>query len=173
MEYLQVFDSDKKAINESVERGEKYNLPRGKFFMIGIVFIQNSDGKFLLQKTSTSRHSCIATTGGHVAYKDNGFQTVLRECKEELGLSLNPEDLHYVDTCMFANAYLETYYTKKDVDIKDLTIQEEEVESINWYSVPEIRELIEEKQFREGNIKPFEKVLEFKRNSSKIDINND
>ena len=164
MEYLQVFNKEKNILNEKVDRDNKYKLPDGKYFMIALIFIENSEGKFLMQKTSKERHSCIATTGGHVAFGDTGFETIIREAKEELGLELLPEDINYVDTIIYKNCHLETYYTKNDIDINSITLQESEVESVDWYSIDEINNFISSKNFREGNIKPFELVLKYKSN---------
>ena len=80
MEYLQVFNDKKKPLDEKVERENKYQLPEGKYFMVVIIFIENSEGKFLLQKTSKERNSCIATTGGHVKFGDNGLDTITNFC---------------------------------------------------------------------------------------------
>lgn len=163
MEYLQVFDKDKNILNEKIERDNKYNLPENKFFMIVLIFIENNEGKFLLQKTSKERHSCIATTGGHVSFGDDGIKTVIKEVKEELGIDILPVDINYVDTVIYKNCHLETYYTKKDIDINSITLQESEVESVDWYSIDEINYFISSKNFREGNIKPFERVLEYRK----------
>ena len=152
MEYLQVFDEKKKALKDKVSRDEKYNLPDGKHFMIVLIFIENENGKFLLQKTSKARNSCIATTGGHVTYGDSALETVVKECKEELGIDLSEDEISYVDTVLFKNAFIETFYTK---------MEDEEVESVRWYTQDEISIFIENNQLREGNIKPYQKVLEY------------
>ena len=162
MEYLQVFDEKGNAIEEKVARDMKYELPEGKFFMIVLIFMENNKGEFLLQKTSESRHSCIATTGGHVAFGDDGLSTAIREVKEELGIDLDKKELQYVDTLIYKNCYLKTYYLKKDIDIASLTIQEEEVAYVKYFTVEEINKFIEDKEFREGNIVPFKKVLEYR-----------
>ena len=161
MEYLQVFNKDKKAIDEKVLREDKYKLPDGKYFMIVLIFIMNSEGKFLMQKTSKSRNSCIATTGGHVSYGDTGLITVFKEAKEELGLDLDTNEIQYIDTLIFKNGIEETYFVNKDIDINTLTIQKEEVDYVEWFTVDEIKELINKKEFREGNIDAFYKVLDY------------
>lgn len=161
MEYLQVFDEKKKVLNEKVSRDEKYNLPDGKHFMIVLIFIENNKGEFLLQKTSKSRHSCIATTGGHVTYGDNAIETVIKECKEELDIDILSNEFSYVDTVLFKNCFLETFYTKMEIDPNKLTLQTEEVENVKWYTQDEIATFIENGEFREGNIKPYQKVLEY------------
>ena len=161
MEYLQVFDDKKNILDEKISRDEKYDLPDGKYFMIVLLFIENDDGSFLLQKTSPARHSCIATTGGHVTFGDSALKTVIKECKEELGIDISQDDVSYVDTLKYKEyCYLETYYTKKNIDINSLTLQEEEVESVNWYTKDEINNFINNNEFREGNIAPYRKVLE-------------
>ena len=149
------------AIDEKVLREDKYKLPDGKYFMIVLIFIMNSEGKFLMQKTSKSRNSCIATTGGHVSYGDTGLITVFKEAKEELGLDLDTYEIQYIDTLIFKNGIEETYFVNKDIDINTLTIQKEEVDYVEWFTVDEIKELINKKEFREGNIDAFYKVLDY------------
>ena len=166
MEYLQVFNENKEMLNEKIARDEKNNIASGKYFMIILLFIENSEGKFLLQKTSKSRNSCMATTGGHVTFGDDALKTVIKEAKEELDLDLTPKELKYIDTIKYKNCYLETYYVKKDININDLKVQEEEVEYVNWYSDKEINEFISKKEFREGNIEPFKRVLNKKRENN-------
>ena len=161
MEYLQVFDKNKNKLEEKVSRDEKYNLPSDRRFMIVLIFIENSKGEFLLQKTSKSRHSCIATTGGHVTYGDSALETVVKECKEELGIDISIDNVKYVDTVLFKNCFLETFYTKMELDPSKLILQTEEVESVKWYTKDEISRFIKSNEFREGNIKPYEKVLEY------------
>ena len=161
MEYLQVFDKDKNMLEEKVSRGEKYNLPDGKLFMIVLIFIENEKGEFLLQKTSKSRHSCMATTGGHVTYGDDALKTVVKECKEELGVDMSVNEITHICTSVFKNCFLEVFYIKKELDVNELVLQEEEVEYVNWYTNKEIQEFIKNNEFRESNIEPYNKVLEY------------
>ena len=165
MEYLQVFDENKKALNEKISRDEKYTLHDGKYFMLVLIFIENKKGEFLLQKTSKSKGSCIASTGGHVTYGDSSLETVVKECKEELGIEIPTNNIKYVETILYKNCYLDTYYTKMELDPKKLTLQLEEVESVKWYTKEEIAELIKNNEFREGNIKPYEMVLDYIKNN--------
>lgn len=162
MEYLQVFDEFKNKLDEKINRELKKILTGNKYFMIVLLFIEN-DKKFLLQKTSVKRNSEIATTGGHVTYGDDGYITVIKEANEELGIILDKQLLKLVDTITFNNCYVELYYTNQKVDINEIKIQEEEVDSVDWYSIDEINNLILDNKFRKGNIKPFNKVLEYRK----------
>lgn len=161
MELLQVFDENKNMLNESIERDKKKELPEGKYFMIILLFIENNN-KFLIQKTSESRESEYATTGGHVSFKDNALKTVIKEAQEELGLTLNENEIKEIETLKGKYGYVSIFYCNKNIDINKLKIQEEEVDSLYWMSIDEINELIKENKFRKSNIIPFQKVLEKK-----------
>lgn len=161
MEYLQVFNNKKEKLNEKILRRDKNSLPSGKYFMVVLIFIQNSEEKFLIQKTSKEKESLMATTGGHVSYGDDGITTIIKEVKEELGYDLNINEIEYVDTTSYPNGLLETYYLKKDIDISKLIIQKEEVEYVDWYTLDEIKEFIKNNEFRKANIEPLEKVLKY------------
>ena len=50
MEYLNVYDSNKKKLNKKIVRGE--SLPDGEHILVTVIFIKNSEGKYLMQKTS-------------------------------------------------------------------------------------------------------------------------
>jgi len=159
MELLQLFDENKNMLNESIERNKKKELEPGKYFMIILLFIENNN-KFLIQKTSVNRDSEYATTGGHVTYGDNALKTVIKEAKEELGLVLNEKEIKEIETITHKLAHIGIYYCNKKIDINELTIQEEEVESLHWMSEEEINELINKDMFRKSHIIPFQKVLE-------------
>lgn len=161
MELLQVFDDDKNMLDEYVERENKKELLSGKNFMIILLFIQNSEGEFLIQKVSKEKGNVYATTGGHVTFKDNGIITVIKECEEELGFRVFEEELTLISVEKVSCCFIESYYLKKDIDIKDLKLQSSEVESVEWLSIDEINELIDTANFRKGNVSAFQKVLDF------------
>lgn len=163
MEFLQVFDENKNMLNEKIERELKKTLTGNKYFMIIKLFIENDKGEFLLQKTAASRNSEIATTGGHVTYGDDGFKTVIKEAKEELGIELESDDVQYVDTVTMGNCHIDVYYTNKEINNNDIKLQEEEVESVEWYATDYINKLIENNQLRKSDIEPFNRVLSYKK----------
>ena len=158
MEYLQVFDENKKMLNEKIERELKKELTDNRFFMIILLFIQNEKGELLVQKTSVNRNNELAFTGGHVTFGDDGFKTVIKEAKEELGIDLLPDEVKLIDTLCVRNAYVEIYYSNKKINIDELKLQDEEVDYVKWYSIDQIDKFIEEDNFRKGHIEPY-KVL--------------
>ena len=160
MEYLNLYDKNGNLLEEKGIRGQKSN------FLVGIViiFIENSKGEFLIQKTSSSRGNIFATTGGHVSYGSTFIDSIINEVKEELGLEVCREEIKEVNTYIREKYIQKVYYMKKDIDINDIIIQEDEVEYVKWLSKNKINELITNNEFREGNIEGYKYILSLDKN---------
>ena len=158
MEYLNLYDREGNLLNEKGIRGEKSDNLVG----IVIIFIENSKGEFLIQKTSSSRNSVFATTGGHVTYGSTFEETIINEVKEELGIDITNEKIVEVNTYIREYYIQKVYYLKKDIDIEDITIQEDEVEYVKWLDNETINKLIKNKEFREGNIEGYQYIIKRK-----------
>ena len=150
MEYLDLYNERKEKIGKTILRGTE--VPLGYYIMICIVFIENSEGKFLFQYTSKEKGSIWATTGGHVKSGDDALTTAVIEVKEELGIKLDKNKLKHVFTGIKNDRILEVFYIKQDIDIESLTLQKEEVESVKWLSKDELKELINQDNVRKINI---------------------
>lgn len=172
MELLALFDHDGNVTDEKIERVHKKDVPKGRYFRVVLVFIQNSKGEFLIQRVSKSKGHVFATTGGHVTYKKTSLDTVKSEVFEELGIVIDDKDVMLFETENRSIAFQDSYYMKMDIDINELTLQEEEVEEVKWMSVSDIFKLIEEDKFRKGNIYPFYDLLELlkENNFSKVPL---
>ena len=158
MEYLDIYDENKKLTGRKILRSNNMKLEEGEYINIVIVFMQNSEGKFLIQKTSKEKGGVWATTGGHVKAGTTCDEAILEEISEELGI--NVSEVKHVLTEKRGFAYQDIYYLKKDIDISDVTLQKEEVECVKWLSIDEINKLIEEDKFRRGNINAFKYIIE-------------
>ena len=160
MEYLDLYDENKVLTGKKIIRGKgKPVVPANNYIKVVVIFIQNDEGKFLFQVTSKNKGNEIATTGGHVKSGQTSFETVLSEVKEELGIDISNENVVMIDSYIFDIAIIDTYYLKKDIEIKDLVLQKEEVADVLWLTIGEITDSIEQGKVREMNIKAFEMIL--------------
>lgn len=161
MELLQLFDENKKMVDEYVVRKPKCDIPPKRNIMYILLFIQNDEGKYLVQKTSKEKGSVFAVTGGGVDYGDDDYKTVFKEAKEELGLDLDKNKLYHIDTIKGnkdINVLCSIYYYKDNIDLNNLVLQKEEVEDVFLFTDEEIDELNNIGEFRKGNILPYEIV---------------
>ena len=162
MEYLQVFDINQNMLDEKILRSNKRNIEDNKYFMIILNIIENDEGKLLIQLTSKEKDSVYALTGGHVEVKEDGLTTCLRETKEELGITLNKDEVKLIGTKILPKIILNVYYTKKNIDINKLTLQTSEVEKVCWMTLEDINKLKEENKLRQSNIPAFEMLADYK-----------
>ncbi|MDO4962707.1 MAG: NUDIX hydrolase [bacterium] len=161
MEYLQLFDEEGNELKEKIARSDKFNIEKGKYFKIILLIIENEKHEFLIEKTSNERNNVFAFLGGHVTYGDSNIKTVIKEAKEELGIDIKEYEIKFVDTIKHDIAYCDTFYTHKNINLKDIKVQEEEVDSVYWMSKEEIFNLDKKGEFRHSNIQNFKKVLDY------------
>ena len=86
------------------------------------------------------------TAGGHVLTGELGYQSAIRETKEEIGISIDKNELTFIGATTSENKsgdiinrhFNEYYIVHKDVDIKDVVIQKDEVQDIKWFDKEEV-----------------------------------
>lgn len=157
MEQRDLYDKDRNLTGNTIYKGEP--VPDGNYIIVVLVYIQNSEGKFLIQKRSAKKNGLYATTGGHPKCGEDSIQGIITEVKEEIGLDIKAEDLTYYfgGRSEKEHVFWDDYYIKMDVeDISKLKLQEEEVESVHWFSADEIHNLMEEGKFFKNHFEEFE-----------------
>lgn len=158
MEYLNVYDSNKTRLNKKIARGEK--MSEGEHILVTVIFIKNSAGKYLMQKTSKEKGGEFATTGGHVLYNETSKEAIIREAKEELNIDISNDNIKYIGSILFGVPFGDIYYLEKDIDIETLKLQEEEVESVSYLSETEILDLIKKEQITKSHGLMFKELLQ-------------
>lgn len=158
MEYLDIYNEKKEKLNKKIKRGDK--LLGNEHILVAVIFIENSEGKYLIQKTSKEKGEKYATTGGHVLSGETPKTAIIRETKEELGLDVSNENIIYIGDLLFGIPFGEIYYLKKDLDIAKLKLQQEEVEQVEYLTKTEILKLIETEKMVKSHGLMFKKMLD-------------
>lgn len=153
-ELFDVLNEKGQYINR-IETREKCHK-EGLWHKAVVVFIINSKGQVLLQKRSANKklwpNMWDITAGGHVLAGEFGFQAIIRECKEEIGIELNPKDITFLGAGISTNKkgdiinnhFNEYYVANKEIDETKLELQEEEVSEVKWIDKNEIVERIKD-----------------------------
>lgn len=143
-----------RVVRESFEKGE--------YIAVAIIYIENSKGEFLIQKTSKEKGGKYSSAEGHVDHGEEPIDSIIREVKEEIGLDIKKEEVIDLGYILVDFPIRFMFYLKKDISIKDLTIQEDEVESISFMSIDKIKDILDKGLMNEGHYKVSERVLEYK-----------
>ena len=169
MEYLDIYDENRKWLGYSRPRGASY-LP-GEYHLIVHVCVMNERGEMLIQQRSDSVAKWPGmwdlTIGGHVLVGETPEQAAEREVQEELGLQIILSEAGIVE--MTIQNRLDTIFVvpvkcvrEYDGDaehlLKKLVLQEEEVKAIRWASIEEIRSMIENRRFLGYPVDIIEKI---------------
>ena len=159
MELRDLYDENKKLTGETIFKGQE--VPKGRYYITVVIFIQNSKNEFLIQKRVQKKDGKWATTGGHPVSGETSKQGIITEIKEELGIDLLEENIELFKTIKTEDDFIDIYYLKEDIDIKKIKIQKEEVEDVKWANIDEINELIKNEAFSESHTEFFELCLEY------------
>lgn len=157
MEILELYNENKEKLKKQIKRGEKVGI--GEHILIAIVYIKNSEGKYLMQKTSKEKGGLYSSTGGHVLYNEDSKMAIIREIREELGLEVLENEIKFIGDILLGVPFADVYYLEKDVDIDKLSLQKEEVESVCYMSEEQICKLISENKITQSHGIIFEKYF--------------
>ena len=163
MELLDVYDSLGNKTGRVVERGNKNeSFNEDEHIAVAIIYIENDKGEFLIQKTSKEKGGHYSSTGGHINHGEDAFSTIVREVKEELGVDISNDNIISLGHICVDFPVRFIFYLKKNINLNDITLQKDEVESISYMSVDEIRNALDKGLMNKGHYKVLEKVLQYK-----------
>ena len=140
-------------------KGDK--IPSGYYPMVVMIAIQNSEGKFLMQKRVEEKGGDYGVTGGHPKSGETPYEGRITEVKEELGIDIsNNEIIEFDSGCDLKDCY-KMYYTKLDLDLSKLNIQKEELSEVKWFSLEELQHMVNKKILNQDQIDFFLKCKKY------------
>lgn len=163
MEILDVYDNNGNVTGRKIVRGDKSEvLSENEHIALAVIFIENEDGEFLIQKTSQEKGGEFSSTGGHVNSGETPLETIKREVKEEIGINIDNDAIEEYGFLLYDKPIRYIFYLKKQIDLNSVSVQQEEVEYVKYMTIEEIEELIETKQMLKSHAIMFRELLKKK-----------
>ena len=161
MEYIDIVDQNGIPTGETIDRTVAHRTgARHRTTHIWIVRRKEGKVQILLQKRAKYKDSfpgCYdISSAGHIPAGVDFIASGLRELNEELGFSIDPEELIECGLhCTFAenefhgipyvdNQVAKVFLLWKDKEVEELTLQEEEIESVMWMDFEECKDAVRE-----------------------------
>lgn len=147
VEYLDVLDefgniTGKIKSREEIKRDNDY-------YRIVLLWIYNPKlKKILIQRRSKNKESSPnkwdLTIGGHVEAGESSLDAIIRETKEEIGIDISNDIITKVLEVKPSEnkpKFTDIYLVIKEIDIKDVKLQLEEVSEVKYFSIEELIDL--------------------------------
>lgn len=159
MELRDLYNKNKEKTNETIYATEE--IPENRYILVVLVLIQNPQGKILVQKRTKQKGGEYALTSGHAKSGETPLQGIVSEIKEELGLTVLPEELSliYSERNDEKKSFYDLFYLQNGYDISKMNLQKEEVEEVKWLSEDEVRALCSNNNFKTSHIEAFEIIM--------------
>ncbi len=126
---------------------EKKSLVKGEFRLSSFIWVMNDKNEILIQqrlKTAKKAPNMWGTTAGGVISGETSLQGAKRELFEELGIVANEDDMRFIGSYMRVRDFVEIWLLKANVDIRDLKLQEDEVQDAKWVSISEFEKMLDQ-----------------------------
>ncbi len=133
----------------------------GLYPMVVMVCIENSKGEFLMQKRHKNKGGDWGVTGGHPKSGETPLEGMITEIKEELGITVSPNELTVFCEGNDGVDCYKMYHLKFDAKIEDFVIQQEELSEVRWFSIEELESMVENKILNENQIACFKKCKHY------------
>lgn len=157
VERRDLYDKDRNLTGKTIAKGEQ--IPEGYYINIVVCFMENSEGKFLMQKRSPKKDGLWGTTGGHPKSGEDSLTGMHTEILEELGLDIDPNELNIVTTVQDNKLICDIYYLKKDINLDDIVMQESEVADVKYFTLDEIEDSYQKGEFKKSHYYMFKDFL--------------
>ena len=165
MEILDIVDENGIPTGRTVDRETAHREGiRHRTAHVWLMRMRPDGAEVLLQKRSADKDShpgCYdISSAGHIPAGVDFLPSAVRELKEELGLEIQEDELHYCGQRKFL--WQEEFYGKlfidhqvsnvycvwKDIEPEDLILQKSEVESVRWMNLRECQEAVRQNRIQ-------------------------
>lgn len=149
MEFVDLYDEERRPLGRTAPRFAKRE--KGVWRLIAHLCIFDSRGRLLLQQRSGGKRvwpgKWDVSAAGGVCAGETTRVAAARELEEELGLAAQAQDLRSVCTVTFNHAFDDYFILKRDVDLRTLHLQAEEVSAVRWATRQQVLDLIRRDAF--------------------------
>lgn len=147
-EKLDVYDENRNKTGRIIERKEGEILSSDEYILAIQCWIINSNNEILLTKRKTTKKdgNMWEPTGGLVQSGENSMDGAKRELKEEIGISVDDNDLILLKTNTEkgnVNVFRDVYVINKDIQINHLEFIDSEVSDAKYVTFEEFKNMID------------------------------
>ncbi|WP_461204902.1 NUDIX hydrolase [Clostridium sp. DL1XJH146] len=144
MEKWDLFDENRQALYKTHNRKDKMVI--GNYHVVVSIWTVNSKNEILSTLRDPKKDvypNFWENTAGSVLAGETSVEGALRELREETGILANEEEILFLGTKKEKTAFIDSYIVRKDYEISELKMQEDETVDAKWVTLERFDEMIE------------------------------
>lgn len=148
MEILDLYDENRIRTGKTYIRGSK--MPENTYRQIVHIAIFDDKNRLLIQQRQSTKSMANLwdiSCGGASKAGESSKEAIRREVCEELGIEIDFTYIRPIFTANFKYGFDDFYLVHENIDLRDLTLQEEEVQDANWASEDQVLKLMDNGKF--------------------------
>ena len=145
MEPVDIYDKDRNKTGIIKYRGRD-TYEEGEYVVVTDALLINSKKQILISKRAESKLKYPGyweINGGCSKAGETSLDAIVREIKEELGITLNPNEGILLKTVQYEFKLKDIWLFKIDKEIEELKFLDGEVSDAKWVSFEEYKDLLE------------------------------
>ena len=142
MEFNDIYDKNRNLTGRIHQRGTPWH--RGEYGLVVCVWVYDGNCKVLMTRRApentyagTWEHS-----GGGAQAGETSRQAIARELFEETGIQATEEEFELLSSDRDRNYFFDHYCLKRQVHLKDITLQPGETDDVMWASFGKVHWMI-------------------------------
>ena len=157
MELWDLYDENRTLLGKTHVRGVP--LQEGEYHLVTDIWLVRQDGKVLITKRHPKKiwGNMWECTGGSALAGEESRHSAARELAEEVGVAVDPAELKLLNTIRIKDRFVDTYAVVTDLEVKDLTLQAEEVIDAKFVDFTELTQI-----WQDNNLVPRERFLQYR-----------
>ena len=146
MEWNDVYDKDRKLTGRIHKRGTRWG--KGEYGLVVCVWVYDGQGNVLLTRRAPgkSHAGTWENSGGAAQAGETSRQAIARELFEETGIRAAQEEFEFIGTDRDRFAFYDFYCLRRSTPVEELTLLPGETDAAKWVSLPEVHEMIGNKE---------------------------
>lgn len=156
MELWDLYDNNRTLLGKTIQRGEP--LPEGCYSVAVSIWTVNTKGQILLTLRAPEKESWVnywENTGGAVRSGETSLQAILRELQEETGITLQSDQVQFLQTERWQHGFMDVYACCCDVPLHKITLQPGETAAAKWVTWQELEKMCANKEIAQPIIDRF------------------
>ena len=157
IEYIDVLNEDG-SFGGGTKTKEQIHIDGDWHRAVHIWFV-NSKNEVLLQRRAKTKvnHPDMwdISVAGHISAGEEPIPSALREIEEEIGITIDPSELHKIgelkaESIQNNGTYInkeinDIFLVRKDIELDQMTKQDSEVDALTYIPISELKKWIQEK----------------------------